>query len=302
MRILFLQATLILYILGYVSPSTPEKLVIAHRGASAYAPEHTIAAYRLAIEHGSDFVEQDLQITKDGVLVCLHDETLERTTNVEDVFPDRAVVHNGVRRWYVADFTLEEVRRLDAGSWFGKHFQGERVPTFLEAIDIVKGRAGLYPETKAPETYARKGFSMEKLLISDLKKHGLERRRADARTPVIIQSFSKDSLIRLRKEENTLLPLVWLIGDPGQVELNGDGFKQVRKFADGIGPEKNILLAIPQIVRWAHEARLTVTPYTFRAAATGRFESVREEMAYFLHTLGVDAVFTDNPDQFPRTQ
>src|SRR5437870_4846146 len=93
------------------------KTLIAHRGASGYAPEHTLAAYRLAIAQGADFVEPDLQITKDGVLVCLHDATLERTTDVRRVFPDRARVVNDRKTWPVVDFTMEEVQRLDAGSW-----------------------------------------------------------------------------------------------------------------------------------------------------------------------------------------
>src|SRR5215467_13617587 len=123
------------------------KTLIAHRGASAYAPEHTIEAYRLAIEQGADFIEQDLQITKDGVLVCLHDLTLERTTNVEEVFPDRfrvdvsedqspgdASASAPKKHWYVSDFTLGEIKQLDAGSWFNAKFRGAKVPTFQEAI------------------------------------------------------------------------------------------------------------------------------------------------------------------------
>src|SRR3954469_580880 len=99
----------------------PKKQLIAHRGASAYAPEHTIAVYTKAIEQGADFVEQDLAVTRDGVLVCIHDLTLERTTNVEEVFPDRAVADPAGgpnKRWLVGDFTLAEIKRLDAGSWF----------------------------------------------------------------------------------------------------------------------------------------------------------------------------------------
>ena len=164
-----------------------KKILVAHRGASAYAPEHTLEAYELAIKQGADFVEQDLQVTKDGVLVCLHDETLERTTNVEDVFPDRFIKESGgetVKRWYVADFTLEEIKQLDAGSWFGPQFKRARVPTFGEAIKLIRGRAGLYPETKAPEVYGRRGFEMERLLLAELKRHGLDRPGADARTPI----------------------------------------------------------------------------------------------------------------------
>src|SRR5262249_45985347 len=104
-----------------------KKILIAHRGASGYAPEHTVEAYRLAIEQGADFVEQDLQVTKDGALVCLHDLTLERTTNARELFPDRARADvsedqlpgsQPAKHWYVSDFTLSEIKQLDAGSWF----------------------------------------------------------------------------------------------------------------------------------------------------------------------------------------
>ena len=145
------------------------KTLIAHRGASAHAPEHTAAAYTLAMEQGADFVEQDLQITKDGVLVCLHDLTLERTTNAAEVFPGRARSGPRGRSWPVADFTLEEIKQLDAGSWFKADFRGQRVPTFQEAIDLMRGRAGLYPETKDPAVYTGRGFDMDGALQSVLE-------------------------------------------------------------------------------------------------------------------------------------
>ena len=103
--------------------SANKPLLIAHRGASGYAPEHTAAAYKLAIEQGADFVEQDLQVTKDGVLICLHDPDLARTTNVAEVFPDRAMIRDPEetgkpkRGWYTVDFSLAEIKSLDAGSW-----------------------------------------------------------------------------------------------------------------------------------------------------------------------------------------
>jgi TonB-dependent receptor len=103
--------------------------LIAHRGASAYAPEHTLPAYQLALDQGADFVEPDLQITKDGVLVCLHDLTLERTTNVAKVFPDPAKMVRGKMTWPVSDFTLEEIRTLDAGSWKEEKYKGTKVAT-----------------------------------------------------------------------------------------------------------------------------------------------------------------------------
>jgi len=287
-----------------------KKILVAHRGASAYAPEHTAAAYRLAIEQGADFVEQDLQITKDGVLVCLHDLTLERTTNVEELFPDR--FHTDVtedqpqtaspaKHWYVSDFTLAEIKKLDAGSWFNEKFKGERVPTWQEAIALVRGKAGMYPETKAPEVYGKRGFDMEKLLMESLRKNKLGQPNADPKTPLVIQSFSAASLRKLRDEYKTKLTLTFLIGgDPQKQWLTEDGLKQVKGFADGIGPSKILLDREPKIVEWAHAAGLTVTPYTFRSASTGKFKDVREEMTHALFTLGVDALFTDNPDQFPR--
>ena len=146
-----------------------KKTLVAHRGASEDAPEHTLEAYRLAIEQGADYVEQDLQIIKNGVLVCLHDLTLERTTNIEEIFPDRyrEVSHSGVseKHWFVYDFTLEELKRLDAGSWFHKRFSGVRIPTWQEASQEIRGQAGLFPEIKTPEVYGLHGFDMERLVM-----------------------------------------------------------------------------------------------------------------------------------------
>lgn len=129
---------------------------IAHRGASAYAPEHTLAAYELAIAQGADFVEQDLAVTKDGVLICLHDPSLERTTDVATRFPDRftEITFEGRRRkaWLANDFTLAEIKTLDAGTWFDAKFADTRVPTFDEAAARIRGKAGLYPELKTPRS------------------------------------------------------------------------------------------------------------------------------------------------------
>lgn len=286
--------------LAFSQAKPAKKILVAHRGASGYAPEHTLEAYRLGIEQKADFIEQDLQITKDGVLVCLHDITLERTTDVEQVFPARATTENGVKRWYVADFTLAEIKRLDAGSWFNEKFKGARVPTFTEAIQAVRGKAGLYPETKEPEVYGKRGFEMEKLLVAELKKHKLDQPNADPRTPIIIQSFSPASLRKL-VGLNSKLTRVFLVHNGNEKQwLNPAGLQEVKKFADGIGPSKSLIEAEPKIVQWAHELGLTVTPYTFRAGLSGKYKDLREEMRQFLFVYGVDALFTDNPDQFPR--
>lgn len=280
-------------------------LLIAHRGASAYAPEHTMAAYRLALDQGADFIEPDLQITSDGRLIALHDLTLERTTNVRDVFPDRfreeVVRGRPTQVWYASDFTLEEIRSLDAGSWFGEEFAGARVPTFAEVIELARGRAGLIPETKAPEVYGDRGFDMERLVLEELESYGLHTRDADPTTPVVIQSFSAESLEIMRSEIGSDLPLVFLLSGREAAEwLTAEGIERVRAFATGIGPAKDLLLEHPEAVALAHEAGLTVIPWTFRADDPGDFAGVDVEMAHFLFELGVDGLFTNNPDLFPR--
>jgi len=276
-------------------------LVIAHRGASGYAPEHTLDAYRLAMTQGADFVEQDLAVTKDGELVCIHDLTLERTTNVEDVFPDRSVpdpAGGPNKRWLVADFTLAEIKRLDAGSWFDPKFAGARVPTFQEAVDLVRGKAGLYPELKDPAFYRDRGVHPDVLLAAALEKNRLI---GDPATPVIIQSFDEVT-IKALATSLPKVPRVWLVEPRDIARLDSPAkLKEIAGWASGIAPNKAIITAKPEIVSAAHEAGLTVTLWTFRSAAVGAgFSSVRDEMAAFLYTIGVDAVFTDNPDQFPR--
>jgi glycerophosphoryl diester phosphodiesterase len=278
-----------------------KKQLIAHRGASGYAPEHTLEAYRLALTQGADFVEQDLAVTKDGVLVCIHDLTLERTTNVEEVFPDRAVTDPAGgpnKRWLVGDFTLAEIKRLDAGSWFGATFAGARIPTFQEAVDVVRGKAGLYPELKDPGFYRDRGVRPEVLLAAALEKNRLV---GDPKTPVIIQSFDEVT-IKALAANLPKVPRVWLVEPREAARLDSPAkLKEIAGWATGIAPNKAIISAKPEIVGWAHDAKLTVTLWTFRTAAVGpTFASVRDEMASFLYTIGVDAVFTDNPDQFPR--
>lgn len=274
-----------------VLPPYSRPTLIAHRGASADAPEHTLAAYRLALKHGADFVEPDVQLTKDGVLVCLHDAALERTTDVARVFPDRASLIDGKKTWLLRDFTLAEVQRLDAGSWKGPEFAGARVPTLQQMIDEVRGQAGIIPEVKAA------GRGIEAALMACLRANRLDQPGADAKTPVVVQSFHAESLKLLRREHGCRLPLVYLVGD-GDAPL--EQLRSIREFADGVGPKKSVVLARPAMVRDAHALGLSVTVWTFRAGQTAPFPDVRAEMRHFLRDLGVDAVFTDNPHLFPR--
>jgi glycerophosphoryl diester phosphodiesterase len=279
------------------------KKLVAHRGASAYAPEHTLASYRLAMQQKADYVEQDLAVTKDGVLICLHDESLERTTNIEEVFPDRAVVDpaTGRKQWLAVDFTLAEIKQLDAGSWFDPRFAGERVPTWEEAVAAVGTAAGLYPELKTPALYRSRGVDQTALFVESVRKLALDKRPAGS---LIVQSFDEQPLKDLAKVLPSL-PRTFLIDNrDGSRWLNASGLAEVARFATGIGPAKALLDEQPDVVRLAHAAGLTVTPYTFttrrQADAKSRFGSVSDEMRYYLSTLDVDALFTDNPDQFPR--
>jgi len=278
------------------------KQLIAHRGASGYAPEHTRAAYQLAIDQRADYVEQDLAVTRDGVLICLHDDSLERTSNVAEVFPERSTTATGrrgpVKQWLANDFTLDEIRRLDTGRWFDAKFAGQRIVTWQEAIDLIRGKAGLYPELKSPPLYTNRGVDMVTLFVESVKKNGLDRPESLKTTPMIIQSFDEPTVRRIAQELPGV-PRILLMESFGS-GMTEARLRDIKSFATGIGPAKALLEEQPGVVKRAQGAGLTVTAYTFRTANAGRFASVRDEMSHYLYTLGIDALFTDNPDQFPR--
>lgn len=310
------------------APAPSSSFAVAHRGASAYAPEHTLEAYRLALAQGAEYVEQDLSLTKDHVLVCSHDPSLERTTNIEEIFPDRfteiTVGGKTIKTWFIEDFTVAEIKRLDAGSWFDATFKGATVPTFQEAIDLIKGKAGLFPELKTPGRVRAKGLDPEKAVAEVLEKNGLSGATLKGRPAVHMQVFEEESLRRLA----TALPDVprsFLIGSPEQVArwLTPEGLTEVKTFATGIAPALQILDRLPGLSSRAHAMGLTVVPYTFRlrpatveypdASAEVRKmidEAVRElpdsraaltaQMKKFIDVYKVDGLFTDNPDLFPR--
>lgn len=284
---------------GTAQPATP--WVVAHRGASAYAPENTVPAFQLAVAQGATFVEFDLRLTRDGQIICLHDDSLERTTDVEEVFPARGTAGGSgpaaTKRWPLEDFTLAELKRLDAGSWFGPEFRGTRIPTFAEAIDALRGRSGLFIELKSPERYQ----GIEALVLRELRARGLDRPGADPRTPVLLQSFTASSLQRLAGSLQTELPIHLLVGARDAASwLTPEGLARVKAFATGLSPEKSIVRDHPEALARARQLGLLVTPYTFRAGAVSGFADVRAEMAHYLRTFGVDGVITDNPDLMPR--
>jgi glycerophosphoryl diester phosphodiesterase len=284
-------------------PRSQTPWVIAHRGASAYAPENTVPAFRLAAEQGATYVEFDLQLTKDRQVVCLHDNSLERTTDVEEVFPDRfratGTGAQATRRWMLEDFTLAEIQRLDAGIWFDTKFRGTRIPTFAETIDALRGRSGLFIEIKSPERYE----GIERLILNDLDAKGLGRPGADPKTPVLLQSFSEPSLRIFAGTLGTTLPIHFLVSARDAAPwLDAEGLLKLKTFATGLSPEKAVIVKQPEAIARARQMGLLVTPYTFRASAVAGFPDVRAEMAHYLQHFGVDGVITDNPDQMPAAQ
>ncbi len=281
----------------------PARIVIAHRGASGYLPEHTLPAYALAHGMGTDYIEPDLVLTRDGHLICLHDIHLQATTNVEQVFPDRAREDG---RWYAADFTLEEIRRLQAEERLGNRFPRGRsrfaVPSFAEMIELVQGlnertgrTVGIYPELKAPAWHRAEGLPMEEALLEIVERYGYR----ESGAPIFVQSFEEESLRRLR-ELGSELPQVFLMAEVQQYRrfLSAEGMAGVAAFADGIGPAKTMLERQPELIDWARDAGLTVHPYTFRAdQVPDRHDSHEAELERYLFELGVDGVFTDFPDR-----
>jgi glycerophosphoryl diester phosphodiesterase len=248
-------------------------LVIGHRGASGYAPEHTFASYDMALALGADYLEQDLQMTRDGVLVVLHDETLERTTG-------------GRMRGRAMDCTAAELGACDAGSWFNDahpelaraDFVGQRIPTLEQVLERYRDRASFYIETKHPETAP----GMERALLELLDRFDL-RHAAAADWRVVIQSFSEGSL-RLLHELDPSLPLVRLIEADATSSLQSS-FNAVAGYAAGIGPHWRDV--DESLMSAASAACLDVHPYTVNDAAQMRR----------LARLGVHGMFTDVPDR-----
>ena len=277
-------------------------LVIAHRGASGYRPEHTLAAYRLGARLGADYVEPDLVSTKDGVLVARHENEISGTTDVADhpEFADRRTTKtiDGVAftGWFTEDFTLAELKTLRAkeripalrpgNTVYDGRFQ---VPTFQEVIDLTRRlsrrlgrRIGIYPETKHPSYFRSIGLPLEPRLVRSLRRNGLDGRRAK----VFIQSFETANLKALDRRLD--VPLVQLLGTPTSrpydFTLAGDqrtyadlatpaGLEEIARYADGVGPSKDYIVprdaagaSLPptRFVDDAHEAGLLVHPYTFR--------------------------------------
>jgi glycerophosphoryl diester phosphodiesterase len=206
---------------------------------------------------------------------------------------------NGEKRWVANDFTVAEIKKLDAGSWFDTRFAGAQVPTWEEMVARVRTHpgVGVYPELKSPPLYIGRGVDMARIFVESVKRLGLDKAASLKVTPVIIQSFDRPTIKRMSVELPTV-PRVFLTED--DEDVSDERLKDLATFATGIAPEKQIIAAHPDMVSRAHALGLTVTSWTFRADDKTTFASVEDEMTHFLYTLGIDALFTNNPDQFPR--
>jgi len=320
-------------------------LVIGHRGASGYRPEHTLASYELAARLGADFMEPDLVPTKDGILVCRHEPEIGGTTDVAD-HPEfaarkKTVSLDGqsVTGWFTEDFTLAELKTLRAKErlpqvrqrntlWDGMF----EIPTFQEMLDLrarlvreLRRPLGVYPETKHPTYFQKAGLPLEQRLLDILRRNGLNTHDA----PVFVQSFEVTNLQQLRALglRAPAIQLLSATGSPYDSVAKGSGpsyadlvtpagLAGVAKYAQGIGPDKGMIipraadesLTTPTaLVKDAHTASLLVHPYTFRAentflpkddrvgtVATDYGRAVEEQLTFL--ATGIDGLFTDQAD------
>ena len=317
-----------------ISPSAlaqpSSKVVVAHRGASGYLPEHTLAAKAMAYAMGADYLEQDVVMTKDDQLIVIHDITLDRTTDVAEKFPGRARPDG---EHYAVDFTLAEILSLNVTEGFtvedgqkqsnypqrfpvGKSIF--KIHTLAQEIEFVQGLnqstgrdVGIYPEIKSPAFHLAEGKDLGRAVLEVLKQYGYTSKS----DKVFVQTFEFDELKRMHDE---LMPalgidlkLVALLdgGDDNEWMRSADGIREIAQYADGIGPEKSMLvdrdstpgkLKISDLVTLAHANGMQVHPYTFRLdpGQVPEYASSFEQMLeIFYFDVGVDGVFTDFPDR-----
>jgi glycerophosphoryl diester phosphodiesterase len=303
-----------------------EFLVIAHRGASGYLPEHTLEAVAMAHAMGADYIEQDVLLTRDDRLIVLHDLYLDAVTDVAERFPGRQRADG---RHYAIDFTLEEIRalrvhdrvRADGRPAFPERFpENSRifsVPTLEEEIELIRGlnrstgrEVGLYIEPKSPAWHAGEGKDLMAAVLSLLARFGL----TDAEDNILLQSFDRDALRYARKDLQCRLRMVQLIGENSWNESPTDfdllrttkGLAEVAEYAQGIGPWLPQVVDINHIestdisdlVGRAHELGLFVHAYTLRAdQLPPGVGSMANAVRILVDQAGLDGVFTDHPDQ-----
>ncbi|MGF9858516.1 glycerophosphodiester phosphodiesterase family protein [Priestia endophytica] len=232
---------------------------VAHRGASAYAPENTIAAFDKAVEMKADYIEIDVQRSKDGKLVLIHDTTVDRTTDGSGK---------------VGNLTFKELRNLDAGSWKGEQFAGAQIPTFDEILDRYHGKIGILIELKAPELYP----GIEENVAKELKERNLDKPQNEK---IIVQSFNHKSM----KKMNELLPKVSIgVLTSSSADTTEQALQEFSTYADYFNPSYGIVTE--DLVNQVHSLGMKIGSWTVRS----------QEAADFLLDVGVDAIITDYPD------
>ena len=233
--------------------------VIAHRGASGYAPENTIAAFDKAVEMKADFIEVDVQRSKDGKLVLIHDHTVDRTTDGTGL---------------VGDLTFKQLRNLDAGSWMGEQFKGEKIPTLDETLDRYRGKIGILIELKSPELYP----GMEEQVARIIKERNLDKPKNNK---IIVQSFNFESM----KKMDTLLPRVPIgVLTSSTRDTTEEALNEFSHYADYFNP--NYSIVSKQLVDQVHALGMKISSWTVRS----------QETADFLLSMNVDGIITDFPD------
>ena len=300
----------------------PCPAIIAHRGACGYLPEHTLPAAELAHTFGADYIEQDVVLTSDGIPIVLHDVTLELTTNVAALFPER---HRDDGLFYVIDFTLEEIKTLNAhertdgqgNPVFPGRYSGTgvefKVPTLAEEIETVDRlnaasgkRTGIYVELKRPEFHEQEGVDIYRAVLDVL----IAFNRLGENAETVIQCFDPETLKRFAHEGIFKGPLVQLVLTESIASWRGDfegmhtmsGLKEVAEYAHGIGPDVNLLENMSggpsEMVVAAKKLGLFLHPYTLRADSKSipgvNFEALHKKL--FID-LEVDGAFTDFADQ-----
>lgn len=303
--------------------SAAEPIVIAHRGASGYLPEHTLEAVAMAHAQGAHYIEQDVVLSKDGVPVVLHDVQIDAVTDVARRFPERKRPDG---RWYALDFTLAELQTLKVTERINPR-TGEpvsskrfpvglgtfRIPTLEEELEFISGLnqstgriVGIYPEIKAPAWHREQGVDPSPIVLATLARFGYE----DKDDPCYLQCFDFEEVRRIREDLGYRGRLVQLLGSPrgpnGVSPTSPEGLDQLARNVDGIGPALPLVLRQSEhggyqatdLVRLAHERKLEVHPYTIRAdALPPGLEGPEELFRLVFDVAGVDGVFTDHPDQ-----
>jgi glycerophosphoryl diester phosphodiesterase len=314
-----MRLLLALFSLGALAAAEPRPLIIAHRGASGYLPEHTLAAKALAYGQGADYLEQDVVLSKDGVPVIFHDTQIDTTTDVAKKFPGRQRADG---RFYALDFTLAELKRLNVSERFnpktGKAAFPRRFPvgmglfsvvTLEEEIQLIQqlnrstGRnVGIYPELKAPAWHRKEGRDLAGAVLPILRRYGYDAKDSAC----FVQCFELAEIKRLRGELAWKGKLVMLMGGGDSNPLTTDaGLADLAKIVDGIGPPISSYVTgkspaerkTTDLAARARKAGLVSHPYTLRADELPKCVASVDELLSALFTEAkVDGLFTDFPD------